>query len=158
MRLIAHRDREEFTILKDCPKTGHKKQRFIFAKAWERLDRYTGQTQDGRPQPVVEDVDKQALSLLEDAMFLPDLNPGPPGQQQWGLDVGIHQDNWDPYVQFPDHQGRVYHVWENEDFGENYKHDAYTESWKRDKQAAANADVSTRRTRPRPTPVSVRRT
>ncbi|KAK1223253.1 hypothetical protein PQX77_013880 [Marasmius sp. AFHP31] len=96
MRLIAHRDREEFTILKDCPKTGHKKQRFIFAKAWERLDCYTGRTQDGRPQPVVEDVDKQALSLLKDAMFLPDLNPGPPGQQQWGLDVGIHQDNRDP--------------------------------------------------------------
>ncbi|KAJ8092242.1 hypothetical protein PM082_024073 [Marasmius tenuissimus] len=76
MRLIAERDYKEFSKLKGCPKTGHKKQQFIYAKAWEILDQDTGQTQDGRPQPVIEDVDWQALSLLEDAMFLPDLKSG----------------------------------------------------------------------------------
>ncbi|KAL0056906.1 hypothetical protein AAF712_016479 [Marasmius tenuissimus] len=153
MRLIAQRDYQEFANLKGCPKTGHKKQRFIYAKAWDRLDKYTGQTQDGRPQPVIEDVDRQALSLLEDAMFLPELNPGLAGEQQWGLDVGIHQDNWDPYIHFPDSQGRIHHVWENNEVGERYRTDPYTQSWNQEQQKAPdgeNNDLAKPRTRPRP--------
>ncbi|KAL0058101.1 hypothetical protein AAF712_015235 [Marasmius tenuissimus] len=90
-------------------------------------------------------------------MFSPDLNPGPVGNQQWGLDAGIHQDNWDPYAYFPDSQGKVYHVWDNEDVGKKYKEDRYTLTWfeqnqKKQEEKSQNNAENQRRTRPRTTP------
>ncbi|KAL0567607.1 hypothetical protein V5O48_014386 [Marasmius crinis-equi] len=52
-------------------------------------------------------------------MLLPEVNPGRAGEQQWGLDVRIHQDSWDPYAYFPDIQGNVHHGWENHQLGGN---------------------------------------
>ncbi|KAL0564619.1 hypothetical protein V5O48_017422 [Marasmius crinis-equi] len=88
---IAHRDREEFIRLTECPRSGKKRESFIREQAFERLNRFTGLTEDGHLEPQAEDVDKQALTLLEDAMFLPEVNQGLAGEQQWGLDVGIHK-------------------------------------------------------------------
>ncbi|KAL0569338.1 hypothetical protein V5O48_012626 [Marasmius crinis-equi] len=115
MLYIAHRDEEEFAAKTECPKTGAKHTRFIRARAWERLVAYTGKTENGREIPMREDVNYQSLALLEDRMFAPQFNPGEAGEQQWGVDVGIHQCDWDPYPNFPDEKGAVHHAWENQD-------------------------------------------
>ncbi|KAF9256959.1 hypothetical protein L218DRAFT_949560 [Marasmius fiardii PR-910] len=104
MIYIMHRDKNKFGKLKECPKKEPGRTKFIRERAWERL------TTPERPKmagniPLIEDVDLQSLTLLEDKMFSPNFNLGDAGQQQWGLDVGIHQYNWDPYEYFPDSKG-----------------------------------------------------
>ncbi|KAJ8074586.1 hypothetical protein PM082_015489 [Marasmius tenuissimus] len=44
MRLIAHRDEGEFSALESCPKKRQKRDEFIRARAWDRLDQYTVST------------------------------------------------------------------------------------------------------------------
>ncbi|KAJ7580069.1 hypothetical protein C8J56DRAFT_795369, partial [Mycena floridula] len=43
------------------------------------------------------DVDREALSNLEAAMFEDSNEAGRAGNSQWGLDAGYHQDYWNPY-------------------------------------------------------------
>ncbi|KAJ8089935.1 hypothetical protein PM082_018513 [Marasmius tenuissimus] len=114
IRYIASRDEEEFLALTDCPRRGRMRTQFVPDRAWERLVAYTGKTQDGRDISAVEDLDYQSLALLKDRMFDPRFNIGTTGQQQWGLDVGIHQCDRDPYAQFPDERGKIYHQWDND--------------------------------------------
>ncbi|KAH7875730.1 uncharacterized protein C8R40DRAFT_1250870 [Lentinula edodes] len=44
------------------------------------------------------DVDLECLEYLETRMFERSREAGVAGWYQWGLDVGYHQDNWDPYI------------------------------------------------------------
>lgn len=43
------------------------------------------------------DVDLEAIQLLEDNIFAQTHLAGKAGLQQWGLDIGVHQDRWKPY-------------------------------------------------------------
>jgi hypothetical protein len=42
------------------------------------------------------DVDRECLEALEEEMFERSEHTGVSENQQWGLDVGHHQDGWDP--------------------------------------------------------------
>lgn len=42
-------------------------------------------------------VDKECLEQLEEAMFEQSAQAGRAGNYQWGLDVGDHQEGWNPY-------------------------------------------------------------
>jgi hypothetical protein len=47
------------------------------------------------------DVDREAVEALEKKMFECSLDAGPAGNNQWGLDAGPHQNNWQPYALIP---------------------------------------------------------
>ncbi|KAJ7572400.1 hypothetical protein C8J56DRAFT_1068918 [Mycena floridula] len=74
------------------------------------------------------DVDREALSNLEAAMFEDSNEAGRAGNSQWGLDAGYHQDYWNPYYDllpewsYDDHD----RVEVDQDFeqGENYRFDS----------------------------------
>ena len=48
------------------------------------------------------DVDWECQKLLEEKMLRSTKESGPAGYQVWGLDLGPHQDGWDPYDDMPD--------------------------------------------------------
>ncbi|KAJ8089597.1 hypothetical protein PM082_014853 [Marasmius tenuissimus] len=155
IRYIASRDEAEFLALEGCPRRGKKRTQHVQKCAWERLVAYTGKTQDGRDLAPVEDVDYQSLALLEDRMFDPKFNPGVAGNQQWGLDIGIHQDAWDLYVHFPDDRGKIYHTWDNDEVGPKFNLDGYTIAWRKQeesKKVKQRETESTLATRLRPLP------
>ncbi|KAK0499257.1 hypothetical protein EDD18DRAFT_1377282, partial [Armillaria luteobubalina] len=70
---------------------------FVLQSAWERLVNYTGLTTDGYPKIASVDVNMEALHILEDRMFDTSEDAGIAGNCQWGLNVGMHQDNWCPW-------------------------------------------------------------
>ncbi|KAJ6516560.1 hypothetical protein C8R47DRAFT_960861 [Mycena vitilis] len=43
------------------------------------------------------------LNVFEERLFEYSLAAGRAGNQQWGLDAGPHQDNWNPYANIPAH-------------------------------------------------------
>ena len=47
------------------------------------------------------DVDKECLARLEEEMFEKTDRTGVSGNGQWGLDVGHHQEGWDPSFGVP---------------------------------------------------------
>jgi hypothetical protein len=49
------------------------------------------------------DVDLECLTALEERMFERSNRAGASGNWQWGLDVGEHQDRWNPYNGLPTH-------------------------------------------------------
>lgn len=62
--------------------------------------------------PVGVDVDLECLSNLEERIFENSFEAGVAGNQQWGLDVGPHQNHWEPYVGLPSswiHEDREEH-------------------------------------------------
>ncbi|PBK62015.1 hypothetical protein ARMSODRAFT_1025149 [Armillaria solidipes] len=97
--LIAYRHQDLFLQDEDCPPTSDIEavNRFVGQKAWERLVGYTGCMTDGKPKPDVVDVDMEALILLEMRMFDRSEDAGVAGNNQWGLDAGMHQDGWYPW-------------------------------------------------------------
>ncbi|KAK0486624.1 hypothetical protein EDD18DRAFT_1111160 [Armillaria luteobubalina] len=98
--LVAYRHRDTFLSHEECPvaNDGDKNvEIFVLQSAWERLVNYTGLTTDGYPKIASVDVDMEALRMLEDRMFDTSEDAGIAGNCQWGLDVGMHQDNWCPW-------------------------------------------------------------
>jgi hypothetical protein len=67
----------------------------LLQKAWELQ---VGQN----PPPSAADVNREVLSLLEHHMFETSKAAGPAGYQQWGLEVGMHQQRWSPYPHVPE--------------------------------------------------------
>jgi hypothetical protein len=64
-------------------------------KAWEAQ-------LTGKPKILKEiDVDKECLEVLEEELFERTERTGVSGNRQWGLDVGHHQDGWDPTFGVP---------------------------------------------------------
>ncbi|KXN89732.1 hypothetical protein AN958_05272 [Leucoagaricus sp. SymC.cos] len=56
-----------------------------------------------KPPPLeVIDIYLESVAALECLMFEVSSEAGLAGQHQWGLDVGDHQDKWDPYRHVPD--------------------------------------------------------
>jgi hypothetical protein len=66
--------------------------REIVSKAWE--------VQLTRVPTILNsiDVDAESVEALEEEMFENTNRTGPSGNEQWGLDVGHHQDGWNPYL------------------------------------------------------------
>ncbi|KAF8176214.1 hypothetical protein K438DRAFT_1478619, partial [Mycena galopus ATCC 62051] len=47
------------------------------------------------------DIDHECLNIFEERLFEQSRVAGRAGNQQWGLDIGTHQDNWNPYAGLP---------------------------------------------------------
>ncbi len=97
--VIAYRHRDLFVQDEACPPMSESESadHFVIEKAWERLVNFTGRTTDGKIKPDVVDVDMEALVILEKRMFDTSEDAGIAGNHQWGLDIGMHQDNWYPW-------------------------------------------------------------
>ncbi len=98
--LVAYRHCDMFLSQEECLSAveGDKNlETFALQSAWECLVYYTGLTTDGHPKSASVDVDMEALGILEDRMFDMLEEAGIAGNCQWGLDVGMHQDNWYPW-------------------------------------------------------------
>lgn len=66
-------------------------------EAWDMVTRV-----DARAAWRDVDVDKEALYNLEELMFENSMAAGMAGNEQWGLNVGDHQEGWNPYMGLPD--------------------------------------------------------
>ncbi|KAJ7870391.1 hypothetical protein B0H13DRAFT_1550931, partial [Mycena leptocephala] len=49
------------------------------------------------------DIDHECLNIFEERLFEKSFQAGRAGNHQWGLDVGPHQDHWNPYANIPEH-------------------------------------------------------
>ncbi|KAF5371934.1 hypothetical protein D9757_011489 [Collybiopsis confluens] len=107
---VADRYRDEFLKMPECPSSQmcEEVENFVLSQAWGRLDEYTGLSLDGEWKIMPLDVDMEALILLDRVMFDRSEDAGVAGNSQWGLDVGMLEDNWDPYDLFaPERNGQV---------------------------------------------------
>ncbi|KAJ7474341.1 hypothetical protein FB451DRAFT_1467183 [Mycena latifolia] len=104
--LIAYRNQEEILaeIQRNRDYADTERQLAIFNIAW----RY----QTSRPALRFVDVDHECLGFFEERLFENSMRAGRAGNQQWGLDMGPHQDSWNPYANIPTH-------WNHEDRDEN---------------------------------------
>ena len=59
------------------------------------------QTNEYCSDSLVVDVDREAVLILEKAMFEYSKETGASGNWQWGLDAGDHQGKWVPYLHLP---------------------------------------------------------
>ncbi|EIW81980.1 hypothetical protein CONPUDRAFT_72328 [Coniophora puteana RWD-64-598 SS2] len=73
----------------------------ILTVAWEHLLKARLQGVEAQLRQV--DVDWECLHLLEQRMFTDSPEAGVAGNEQWGWDIGRHQDNWSPYAGVPSH-------------------------------------------------------
>ncbi|KAK1231971.1 hypothetical protein PQX77_004891 [Marasmius sp. AFHP31] len=153
---IADRDRAEFEKLPGYPSTKSDQARFIRDQAWLRLKQSTSQ---GNMDPEHEgiDVDLESLAQLEADIFDMSEIAGCAGNCQWGLDVGIHQEDWWPYINYStsdidrdrDDEGETKP-------GRRFLQDPYTIQWKRAKANQQEADEK-RKKLPRPEPRRVKK-
>jgi hypothetical protein len=66
-----------------------KQHNITLEAAWELLK---------QPDPIPPiDVESRAVAALEQIMFESSIEAGTAGDEQWGLDVGPHQNGWRPY-------------------------------------------------------------
>ncbi|KAJ7839890.1 hypothetical protein B0H13DRAFT_1649979 [Mycena leptocephala] len=56
-----------------------------------------------RPKFRFADIDHECLNIFEERLFEQSFQAGRAGNHQWGLDVGPHQDNWNPCANIPEH-------------------------------------------------------
>ncbi|KAK0194739.1 hypothetical protein F5146DRAFT_924890 [Armillaria mellea] len=70
----------------------HKSWPTLLEKTWEYMDKHMG------ANFTIVDIDLEAHEILEFRLFSQTEEAGAAGNQQWGLDVGCHQDNWYPYA------------------------------------------------------------
>lgn len=98
--LVAHRYHTVFLQKDGCPDPSQEPEKvalFTIEKAWEHLQEYNGLSLDGTVTIKSADVDLEAIKHLDHAMFDMSENAGVGGNSQWGLDIGMHEDNWSPY-------------------------------------------------------------
>ncbi|KIK64086.1 hypothetical protein GYMLUDRAFT_241299 [Collybiopsis luxurians FD-317 M1] len=98
--LVGHGLSQTFLVqppMEDCPPSeAHEElEKFILDQAWIRLDKYTGESLDGSVKIEPVDVDMEAMVILDWAMFD---RSEKAGNMQWGLDTGMHEDGWNPYI------------------------------------------------------------
>jgi hypothetical protein len=94
--LIAHRNHTE--ILEEIQDNSNyadlDRQAAIFEIAW---------VYQKRPKFRFADIDHECLNIFEERLFEQSFQAGRAGNHQWGLDVGPHQDNWNPYANILEH-------------------------------------------------------
>ncbi|KAF5358855.1 hypothetical protein D9757_013954 [Collybiopsis confluens] len=92
--VLVHRHQEEFTENTDVGDSGG-----VVQRAFDRLNEWTGKSIDGKDKLFEAcDVDLEALRILERLIFDISASAGEAGNQQWGLDAGAHQQNWNPWA------------------------------------------------------------
>ncbi|KDR71496.1 hypothetical protein GALMADRAFT_74923, partial [Galerina marginata CBS 339.88] len=95
--------------LNSDPKTAKFSWQKLLEQAWEV--QFTG-----TPSRLVDvDVECECLYWLEKEMFEVSAQAGIAGFYQWGLDVGHHQDNWDPYSNIPYEWNKDDHSFDEDD-------------------------------------------
>lgn len=95
--LIASRQRDAFMADAEFPRAGTaaEQEQYILSQAWDsQMRRVADDT-------TIADVDLECLNSLERRMFEVSKAAGHAGYWQWGLDVGDHQEGWDPYGNLP---------------------------------------------------------
>ena len=84
-------------LRKETPNDESDKPEELVHKAWQKQ-------MEMAASPLSEvDVDLLCLEGLEEQMFERSALAGNAGHWQWGLNVGHHQDGWNPYAGIPDH-------------------------------------------------------
>ncbi|KAK0435039.1 hypothetical protein EV421DRAFT_1716984, partial [Armillaria borealis] len=63
----------------------------LLEKTWEYMDEHMG------TNFTIINIDLEAHEIFEFRLFSQSEEAGVAGNQQWGIDVGCHQDNWYPY-------------------------------------------------------------
>ncbi|KAK0244804.1 hypothetical protein EDD85DRAFT_785168 [Armillaria nabsnona] len=153
--VIAYRHRDLFLQDEACPPMSESESadRFAFEKAWERLVNFTGRTTDGKIKPDVVDVDMEALVILEKRMFDTSEDAGIAGNHQWGLDIGMHQDNWYPWNSHgPEEEKDTREGNESElEVGPEYNKEELAKWHRTELEKEEAREQMQRRTRPRPT-------
>ncbi|KAF5371042.1 hypothetical protein D9757_010292 [Collybiopsis confluens] len=92
--VLVHRHQEEFTETTDVGDSGG-----VVQRAFDRLNEWTGKSIYGKDKLFEAcDVDLEALRILERLIFDISASAGEAGNQQWGLDAGAHQRNWNPWA------------------------------------------------------------
>ncbi|KAJ7436921.1 hypothetical protein FB451DRAFT_1061373, partial [Mycena latifolia] len=106
--LIASRNRQEILdiIQLNSKYSDMERQVAIFSIAWGY--------QMSRPTVRFTDVDRECLGFFEERLFENSHEAGRAGNQQWGLDAGPHQDDWNPYANIPTHWNHDDHDDESE--------------------------------------------
>lgn len=109
--VIASQHREEFRSKTTFPKDGTmvEQEIFLLDAAWQ-LQRGSEDTKYTGSKLRAVDVDQECISSLEYKLFQRSKEAGIASLCQWGLDVGPHQDGWNPYSQVPTE-------WHIDDFG-----------------------------------------
>ncbi len=99
--VIAHRDHSLILQDEDFPAEGSAdaQEAFILDKAWSRQKDVRRNSDE---QTYFVDVDRECLQDFERRLFERSKDAGPAGFFQWGLDVGDHQNKWDPYQGLPE--------------------------------------------------------
>lgn len=89
--LLVHRRKDAYAADPDCPDDSQvvERSRFMLARAWR--------DQASSPMKFAEDVEVESIRRLEEEMFDRSEDAGVAGNCQWGLDVGDHQEKWNPY-------------------------------------------------------------
>ncbi|KIK66734.1 hypothetical protein GYMLUDRAFT_238970 [Collybiopsis luxurians FD-317 M1] len=95
--LVADCYQSEFLDMEECPEQEEDIENFILNQAWKQLDAYTGLSLDGKVKIEPVDADLEAITFLDHAMFDRSEAAGFAGNSQWGLDIGMLEDNWNPY-------------------------------------------------------------
>ena len=85
--------------MSEFPATGSEEaqQEFILEQAWQ-YQTESGGSDDGGHNALGVDVDRECLDDFEQRLFERSKDAGMAGFYQWGLDVGPHQNRWDPYI------------------------------------------------------------
>ncbi|KAJ3925681.1 MAG: hypothetical protein NXY57DRAFT_948889 [Lentinula lateritia] len=84
---------EDYLLLSSA----NEKEVYLFDKAWIHQQSDPDPELSRQFRHGVVDVESECLSLLELRMFERSKAAGKAGYYQWGLDVGCHQDDWNPY-------------------------------------------------------------
>ncbi|KAJ8075427.1 hypothetical protein PM082_019765 [Marasmius tenuissimus] len=155
---IEGRDRVELENLPECPRSKLKREKFLREQAWMRLKQFASRSdRESRGPPEYVDIDLESLSQLEMDMFDRSTVAGHGGNCQWGLDVGIHQDNWWPYMVYPNNVDHGRDDEEETKPGRRYHWDPYTIKWR--EQKARQDEVKKKADDiPRPLPKRLRAT
>ncbi|KAF9021272.1 hypothetical protein BDZ89DRAFT_1138112 [Hymenopellis radicata] len=90
--LVPHHDCYRGSSFKLVEVDGHD----LLQHAWMRQMDYHGKTIKGQTRPASVDVDKEAVSFLEDRRFSQSKMAGVAGNRRWDLDIRSPQSDWVP--------------------------------------------------------------
>jgi hypothetical protein len=97
--VIASKQEDHITTLPNFPRKGNTEEQwhFVLKEAWSHQCRAVPDNFNR------VDVDQECLLLFGELLFETSQQAGRAGHYQWGLDAGPHQNDWDPYENWPAH-------------------------------------------------------
>ncbi|KAK7434743.1 hypothetical protein VKT23_020021 [Stygiomarasmius scandens] len=129
----------------------------VIKAAWKRLVHFTGKDEEGVPLIDAVDVDLEALKVLEYYIFSLGVDAGEAGNKQWGLDVGMHENDWNPWDVYAPECEVGYQRREAEDpeYGPNYDHEEETQYYETQRLILEREKAARNAKRPKPRPKKV---